>query len=226
MKEHNYSPYAVIAEFNNNGWPTETRICEKTLYIYIYEGVIPGVSEEDLQMKGKGRKQVKCKRNHKNAALAPKSIAYRPKRISTREEFGHWEGDTVVGGKCKGSECLLTITERKTRAEIARKLPDKSAKSVVHAFETIERELGTGNFKRLFKSITFDNGTEFQDISGIEKSAFGKKNKTTIYLTHPYCASERNTNERHNEIIRRFIPKGCLVKEYSKSRIKNIQRTG
>ena len=36
MKEKKYSPYAVIAEFENKGWPTDTRICEKTLYNYIY----------------------------------------------------------------------------------------------------------------------------------------------------------------------------------------------
>ena len=90
-----------------------------------------------------------------------------------------------------------------------RKIPDKSAKSVVHAFATLERELGAGDFKRLFKSITLDNGTEFQDIAGIEKSVFGKKNRTTVYFAHPYCASERGTNERHNGIIRRFILKGA-----------------
>ena len=223
ITQKKYSPYAVLAEFENTGWPTDTRICEKTLYNYVYEGLIPNVTEKNLLLQGKGRKPKECKRNHKNAALAKKSIIYRPKEILSREEFGHWEGDTVVGGKGKGSECLLTITERKTRTEIVRKIPDKSAESVVHAFETLERELGTGDFKRLFKTITFDNGTEFQDISGIEKSALGKKNRTTIYFAHPYCASERGSNERQNGIIRRFIPKGRSIREYSKPKVKAIQ---
>lgn len=223
MKEKKYSPYAVLAEFENTGWPTDTRICEKTLYNYVYEGLIPNVTEKNLLLQGKGRKHTENKRNHKNAALAKKSIIYRSKDIATREEFGHWEGDTMVGGKGKGSECLLTITERKTRTEIVRKISDKSAESVVHAFETIERELGTGDFKRLFKTITFDNGTEFQDIPGIEKSALCKKNRTIIYFAHPYCASERGSNERQNGIIRRFIPKGSSIREYSKPKIKAIQ---
>ncbi len=102
-------------------------------------------------------------------------------------------------------------------------IPDKSAESVVHAFETLERELGTGDFKRLFKTITFDNGSEFQDIPGIEKSALGKKNRTTIYFAHPYCASERGSNERQNGIIRRFIPKGCSIGSYSKPKVRAIQ---
>lgn len=223
MIEKKYSPYAVLAEFDNSGWPTKTRICEKTLYRYIYEGLIPNVSAKNLLLQGKGHKTLKGKRSHKNAALAKKSIVYRPKEISTREEFGHWEGDTVAGGKGKGSECLLTITERKTRMDIVRKIPDKTAESVVHAFETLEREIGTGAFKRLFKTITFDNGSEFQDISGIEESAFGKKKRTTIFFAHPYCASERGTNERHNGIIRRFIPKGSEIGKYSKSKVRIIQ---
>lgn len=193
------------------------------MYSYVYGGLIPDVTEKNLLLQGKGRKTAECKRNHRNAALAKKSIIYRPKEIASREEFGHWEGDTVVGGKRKGSECLLTITERKTKTEIIRKIPDKSAESVVHAFETLERELGTGNFKRLFKSITFDNGSEFQNICGIEKSVFGKKNRTTIFFAHPYCASERGSNERQNGIIRRFIPKGCEIGGYSKPKVRAIQ---
>lgn len=223
IHECRFSPYAVLAEFENTGWPTATRICEKTLYNYVYEGLIPSVSSKDLLLQGKKIKPVNKKRNHKHPLSAKKSITYRPKDVSTREEFGHWEGDTVVGGQGKGSECLLTITERKTRTEIVRKIPDKSASSVVHAFEILERELGTGDFKRMFKTITFDNGSEFQDISGIEQSALVKKKRTTIYFAHPYCASERGTNERYNGIIRRFIPKGCTIKNYSKPRIRNIQ---
>lgn len=47
-----YSPYAVKSYFDNNGWPTETRVCEKTIYNYIYEGIIDGVMKEDLPNKG------------------------------------------------------------------------------------------------------------------------------------------------------------------------------
>ena len=223
MKELHYSPYAVIAHFNGSGWPTETRICEKTLYSHVYEGLIPDVSDKDLLLQGKGRKPHQGKRRHPNAALAAKSITTRPDDVSTREEFGHWEGDTVVSGTGKGPECLLTITERKTRTEISGKIPDRSAQSVVRALDTLERELGTGDFRRLFRTITFDNGPEFQDIDGIENSALSRKRRTVIFFAHPYCSSERGSNERHNGIIRRFIPKGSSIGNYSKAEIREIQ---
>ena len=223
MKELHYSPYAVLAHFDDKGWPTDTRICEKTLYSYVYEGLIPDVSDKDLLLQGKGRKPQRSVRRHSNAASAAKSITTRPEEVSTREEFGHWEGDTVVSGKGKGSECLLTITERKTRTEISRKIPDRSAQSVVKALDILERELGSGDFRRLFRSITFDNGSEFQDIDGIEESSVSRKRRTTIFFAHPYCASERGSNERHNGIIRRFIPKGSAIGTYSKAEIREIQ---
>ena len=56
-----YSPYAVIQKFNNSSWPTKTRISEKTLYNYIENDVLPGLTIMDLP--NKGRKYNKSKRN-------------------------------------------------------------------------------------------------------------------------------------------------------------------
>ena len=86
---------------------------------------------------------------------------------------------------------------------------------MVKALDILELELGSGDFRRLFRSITFDNGPEFQDIDGIEESSVSRKRRTTIFFAHPYCASERGSNERHNGIIRRFIPKGSAIGNYS-----------
>ena len=62
-------------------------------------------------------------------------------------------------------------------------------------------------FKKIFKSITADGGSEFMDFDGIEKSPSGEK-RTELYFAHPYCASERSTNENLNRMLRRFFPKG------------------
>ncbi len=47
--------------------------------------------------------------------------------INQREKFGHYEIDNLPMTKAKG--CLLTHTERKTRLELIRLIPDKSAQS-------------------------------------------------------------------------------------------------
>ena len=69
--------------------------------------------------------------------------------------------DTVVG-KVKSKACLLVLTERKTRREIVRKMPDKSMESVVRTFG---EGLSSGVYsKEDFKTITSDNGSEFINV--------------------------------------------------------------
>lgn len=103
----------------------------------------------------------------------------------------------------------MTLTERKTRFEIIFKLKGKTSEEVVNKFNKM-KEFMKNNYDKIFKSITTDNGTEFSDFLNIIKDT-----KTKIYFCHPYCFGEKGTNERHNGIIRYFIPKSSLIENYS-----------
>ena len=154
----------------------------------------------------------KVKKN-KSASRAPagESIEQRPEEIDEREEFGHWEGDTVYSGKGKRktTRALLTLTERKTRKEIIIAIPNRKAETVVKALDALERKLGARRFRAIFKSITFDNGTEFAAAEGLERSCVNKRlPRTKVYFCHPYSSWERGTNENTNGMIRRRFPKG------------------
>ncbi len=223
IKEDNYSPYAVLQHFNRTQWPSATRICEKTLYNYIAAGDITGVTVKDLLYKGKRFKPKGKPKKHSNAMNATRSIEKRPKEANDRTVVGHWEMDTVYSGKDCSPSCLLTLTERKTRVEIARKIPDRTAASVKKEIDKIERQMGTKIFKKLFISITPDNGVEFSNAEGIERSILNKKIRTQLFFAHPYASYERGTNENHNGIIRRFIPKGSDIGKEKKSTIRKIQ---
>ncbi len=223
IRNEHYSPYAVLAEFDSTGWPSDTRISEKTLYNYIQAGYMGDLSEKDLLYGGKRRKPKKEPRRHSRAAAAAKSISGRPREASERTEFGHWEIDTVVGGVGTSSVCLMTMTERKTRFEITRKIEDRTMKSVTHELDVLERQIGASLFQNMFKTVTGDNGSEFSDIEGIERSALSSKQRLTLYFAHPYSSFERGTNENHNGIIRRFIPKGSDIGSYTKQTIKSTQ---
>lgn len=72
-------------------------------------------------------------------------------------------------------------------------------------------------YSKIFKSFSTDNGSEFSDFLGIIKDS-----KTQIYFCHPYCSGEKRTNEKHNGIIRYFIPKGTLIENYTYEDINNI----
>jgi transposase, IS30 family len=49
--------------------------------------------------------------------------------VADRQEFGHWEIDTVIGKK-SNDQALLTLTERKTRHEIIIRVNAKDAPSI------------------------------------------------------------------------------------------------
>ena len=125
--------------------------------------------------------------------------------------------DCVCG---KTKPVLLVLSERLTRKEIIFKMENQKAISVVKCLNILERRFGK-TFKKIFKSITVDNGSEFADFYGIEKSSYGHGKRTTVFYCHPYCSSERGTNERLNREIRRLIPKGSDIGKYT---IQDIQR--
>ncbi|MGM0227825.1 hypothetical protein IGI39_004793, partial [Enterococcus sp. AZ135] len=58
-----------------------------------------------------------------------------PASVSIREEFGHWELDTVVSGKGESKACEATFIERKTRFYWAISMRDRTAKSMAQAIK-------------------------------------------------------------------------------------------
>ena len=224
INEQRYSPDAIIMHYEKNGWPTESRISVRTLYRYIADGLIPDVSTKDLLHQGKRAKpRQKGSKRHSRAVSAQKSITTRPREVESRESEGHWEMDCVVSGTGMGVEALLTLTERANRYQLIRKIPDKTTASVVHEMDKLERALGSRRFRDIFKTITCDNGSEFMDAFGMERSCLTRKSRTTVYYAHPYSACERGSNENANGIIRRFIPKGTAIAEVTRQRVRKIQ---
>lgn len=203
------SACAVLGEIKYKNLPFETQISKTTLYRYISLGLFPNIK---LEKRKQAYKKLKIKRAPKGT-----SIERRPKEIKDRRSFGHWEMDCVCG---KTRSVLLVLSERLTRKEIILKMENQKAVNVVKCLNILERKFGK-NFKKIFKTITVDNGSEFSDFIGMQKSCYGKfATRTQVYYCHPYCSSERGTNERLNREIRRLIPKGSDISKYS---VKDIQ---
>lgn len=201
----------------------EYAVCEKTIYNLIDAQKVPGVTNVSLWEKRKRKKGRKSLCRQRKRAVDPgHGIGDRPQEAEERLVAGHWEIDLVVGGKGKGTAVLLTLTERKTRKQIIRKLKDRTQKAVVRAINGIERQMGTEAFRTVFKSITADNGSEFLDREALERSV-SSGSRTHIYYAHPYSSWERGSNENSNRIIRRFIPKGCDISKFTRKQIQKIE---
>ena len=217
-----YSPGAILLYIKEHGLKFKTKVCRVTLYSYIDKGIFLKISNKNLLHKGERKKKKDEEKEAKKLPNVEHCIEKRPAEVAERETFGHWEGDSVLGTNKKG-ETLLTLTERLTRTDIIMKSPDKTAASTVRMLNRLERRIGSANFRKIFKTITFDNGTEFSDVEGIEMSPYTGKKRTTVYFCHPYCSSERGSNENQNGFIRRFIPKGIPISNYSNSYIEEVQ---
>ena len=164
-------------------------------------------------------------RKVKTAKRAPrgKSIEKRPAEVEGREVFGHWEMDTVYSGKQTSKKALLVLTERKTRKEIIERMPDRTEESTIKALDRIERRFGA-IFRKVFKTITVDNGGEFSNVERLEQSAIRKGKRTSFFYCHPYSSFERGSNENQNRMIRRRYPKGTDFGKVSTAEIKNLEQ--
>ena len=199
-------------------------VCTKTIYNYIDQDFIPGVSNESLWEKRNRRKQRRrTLRRVAKTFSRGKSIERRPLEADTREVFGHWEMDLVAGPTRGSNAALLTLVERKYRLTLIRKLPDKTQTSVLKALRGIERDHGTRRFRQIFKTITVDNGSEFMDVEALEASSFSKRRRTRIFYTHPYSSWERGSNENANRMIRRFVAKGRDIARFTRQAIMSIE---
>jgi len=220
IKKERKSPEILVAEIERKGLKFKNTICAKTIRNSIKTREVFDIKAKDMIYKKIWKSKNKDKKPCEKVP-PEKSIEFRPKEIEKREEYGHWEGDLVIGKRKKGA-VLFTLTERKTREEIIMKIGSKETKNIARAFDRLERKYG-GKFYQKFKTITFDNGVEFRGYEAIEKAKRRKGNRFNIYYAHPYCSGERGSNENNNRLIRRFIPKGTKIDNISEKRIKEIE---
>ena len=216
-----FPPGAVIAFIKEQGLQFKTQICENTLYNYIYRGdIFLHLTKEHLLYKGKHHKK-KAEPTKRAREAKGETIENRPAEVKDRETFGHWEMDSVMG--CKGSKAaLVVLTERLTRYGLIFRVADHTMASVVKVLDRLEQKLGK-NFQEIFQSITVDNGSEFQDCAGMEKSVRRRKPRTKVYYCHPYSASERGSNKNMNRIVRRFLPKGTNFDEVTAAEVAQVE---
>ena len=115
----------------------------------------------------------------------------RPAVVDLRERLGDWETDTVIGNKHRGA--MVTLTERKSRFTLVRKVTQKSAELVTQAV------IDSLSWVHHLETITADNGKEF--------AGHQKISKELLIVLHPYSACERGSNENTNGLICQYLPK-------------------
>ncbi len=138
-------------------------------------------------------------------------IDERPKRVNSRLEFGHFEGDFIESGK-DGKGSLLVLVERKTRYPFLLYLEDRSNKNVNRLIEEMLHGVPV-------KSFTVDNDISFQKHEELSELI-----DAAIFFCHPQSPHEKGTIENRNKAIRRYLKKRSDLSTYSKDFIVEIER--
>jgi IS30 family transposase len=123
------------------------------------------------------------------------SIEERPEIVAQRVRIGDWEVDTLLG---KGHrQAIVTLTERKSRFTLLRKVDQRTADQVGDAVIEVLQPV-----KHRLYTLTADNGKEFAEHERISQEL-----QADFFFAHPFAAWERGTNENMNGLIRQYIPK-------------------
>ena len=191
-----------------------TNISHETIYNWIYE------RSEKYKKLYKHLRTFRPKRHshgkRKSTRITIKnrtSIHERPELIAKKARFGDWETDSMIFSK--GKHCLSVQYERKSMLVRITLIENKSAKETNRAILQSIDSLP----QYLFKSITFDNGTEGayhyklkHDYPGLE-----------TYFCDPYSSWQKGGVENINKLIRQYLPRKTNLASLTQEDITNIQ---
>jgi len=184
-------------------------VSSPTIYTYI-RSAYGRQLEYELQLAKKKRQR---KSQRKVTALEDRVfIDKRPEAANVRAQYGHWEGDFIVGGKQYPKTSLLVLHERVSRYTYVRKIRARTTAQVEHTLAEAIRLLGP------FKSLTLDN-----DIAFKRHAKLSELLACPIYFCQPYHSWEKGGVENANRLIRRFVPKGCNIGSYTSKDIATIE---
>lgn len=203
------SPEQAAAVLRARGWC----ISHQTIYRHVHrDQAALGDLWKHLRILPKPRR--KRYRSHDSRGVLPgkRHISQRPISAHRRSRRGHWEGDTVMGSDMR--HCVLTLVERRTGFVIIMKLKARNKREVRRALlRAIARH------PTMFKTITFDNGTEFHDYEAVERL-----HPVKCYFANPYHSWERGSNENMNGLIRQYLPKGSCMRHITQRTCDRIAR--
>jgi IS30 family transposase len=206
-----WSPEQIAGRLKRENGSKST-ICHETIYRYIYseEGKKRKLFDYLVRHHYK-RRQWHSRYLYRRGIANRISIRLRPKEVDTRKTFGHWEGDVVEGKAHKGG--IQTLLERKTRFYQARILKEIDSEYGVEAQKDILAQFP----QQGRKTITLDNGKENYNHSKLTNSL-----GIQTYFCDPYCAWQRGSNENHNGVLRRYIPKKADLTELSQIELDEV----
>ena len=176
-----------------------------TIYRWIERGYA-GMSSLELRRKCGYKPRSRAKPPRQTAHGAARSFAAFTE-LPEEERAAACEMDTVVGLK-SDRRCLLTLYLRAFRFQLALPMPDKTAASTGSALDMLEKAAPKA-FRRLFPLLLTDNGAEFADCGGIERSSLDPAaRRCSAFYCDARQSQQKGGCERNHVELRKILPKG------------------
>lgn len=124
--------------------------------------------------------------------------------------------DTVIG--IPGGKLLLTLLNKETSFMFGIPVENKKQETIIKEIDKLEITI-EDKFKLILEKIITDNGPEFLNYEGIEKSVIDGEKRISLYYANPYASYEKGMIENQHRLIRYFYPKGTDFSKYKNSDI-------
>jgi len=182
---------------------------ERSFYRYVENQDIP-IKSIDLHKKVKYKKRKRAKaKTHDTGFFA--GHEYDDFLALPEEDRASATGMDTVHGKKGDRKCILSLHRVDLHFQIYVLLPDCTMQSVVDALDRLE-ECCDGHFSEFFGLILMDRGSEFDDIRGIEMSAFHGVQRCCAYFADPNRPDQKGACEKNHVELRKIVPKGTSLK--------------
>lgn len=188
-------------------------ISREGIYNYIYnrEGRFEDLYKYLRQAKPK-RQKLHSRKKCKISIPERTSIHLRPKEVNERVRYGDWESDSVIFSKQK--PILSVQSERKSKLIRLHKAPDKTAEETLNALIKTAESIP----KEIFKTITFDNGTE-----GVKHTEIKNEYGVETYFCDPFSSWQKGGVENANKLIRYYLPRNTDLSKLTDKDIYELQ---
>lgn len=202
----------------------EEKISVPTLYKRINEGLMTCKNihlRNKLKRKPKNEKrEIKADRSkHRGNGRSYHDLTEEEKQ---QRKAGYGQMDTVIG--VPGGKLLLTLINKQTSFLFGLPVKDRKQETIIKEIDKLEITVAE-KFKLILEKIVTDNGSEFLNYEGIEKSAITGEKRIWLYYADPYASYEKGMIENQHRMIRYFFPKGTDFSKYSdKQIIEKINR--
>ena len=190
---------------------------EKTLYSYVNNGLFTARNiDMPRTIRMRPRKNVSKTLKVDKSCRIGRDFSCFEHYLEDHPDAAVRQLDSVEG--IKGGAVLLTLHFVEQELQLAFLRQRNDSQSVIDIFNRLYIELRSYIFMETFPVLLAENGSEFSNPSAIELDSQGNL-RTRMFYCNASAPYQKASCENNHELIRRIIPKGVDIGQYTQEQI-------